>query len=113
MPPSTAVFRAAPSAGHLRVEVTNARGEVHPQARPAGAEPEALHPAGRGPLPAAALTDHWDCVPVDGGPVTRGNLNVDEVADSAPVGEGADVGADHVQRDRSPPFGVSPGDLNP
>lgn len=52
-----------PAAGRLRVEVTDARGEVHPQTPPADAEPEALRLGGRGLLLVAALADHWDTVP--------------------------------------------------
>ncbi|GED90093.1 hypothetical protein TNCT6_71780 [Streptomyces sp. 6-11-2] len=33
---------------------------------------------------------------VGGGPVTGGGLDVDEVADGAALGEGSDLGADHV-----------------
>jgi anti-sigma regulatory factor (Ser/Thr protein kinase) len=52
-----------PAAGRLRVEVTDARGELYPQGPPADAEPEALCPGGRGLALVAALADHWDCVP--------------------------------------------------
>ncbi|MGQ4373829.1 ATP-binding protein [Streptomyces sp. SAS_267] len=52
-----------PSAGRLRVEVTDARGDLHPQAPAAGAEPDPLRPGGRGLALVTALADHWDTVP--------------------------------------------------
>ncbi|MFE7712013.1 ATP-binding protein [Streptomyces sp. NPDC057486] len=65
-----------PAAGRLRVEVTDARGEVYPQPPPADAEPEALHSGGRGLLLVAALADHWDCVPhPPGGKTVRAELS--------------------------------------
>lgn len=65
-----------PVTGRLRVEVTDARGEVHPQPRTANAEPEALHLGGRGLLLVAALVDHWDCIPhPPGGKTVRAELS--------------------------------------
>ncbi|MBK3597083.1 MULTISPECIES: ATP-binding protein [Streptomyces] len=64
-----------PAAGRLRVEVTDARGETHPQPPPADTEPGAPHTGGRGLLLVAALTDHWDCVPhPPGGKTVRAEL---------------------------------------
>ena len=64
-----------PAAGRLRVEVTDARGEVYPQPAPADTEPEALHPGGRGLLLVAALADHWAAVPhPPGGKTVRAEL---------------------------------------
>ncbi|MFD4762772.1 ATP-binding protein [Streptomyces sp. NPDC058439] len=66
-----------PAAGRLRVEVTDARGEMHPQPPPAETEPEALHSRGRGLLLVAPLADHWDCVPhPPGGKTVRAELTV-------------------------------------
>jgi anti-sigma regulatory factor (Ser/Thr protein kinase) len=53
-----------PSAGCLRVEVTDARGDLHPRIPPAPAAPDALRPDGRGLSLVAALADHWDTVPL-------------------------------------------------
>ncbi|WP_432742963.1 ATP-binding protein [Streptomyces sp. JH002] len=53
----------APSAGCLRVEVTDARGDVFPQAPPVCATVDELLPSGRGLALVAALSDHWDAVP--------------------------------------------------
>lgn len=65
-----------PATGRLRVEVTDARGEAHPQPPAADAGPEALHTGGRGLLLVAALTDHWDCVPhPPGGKTVRAELS--------------------------------------
>ncbi|MGY0070455.1 ATP-binding protein [Streptomyces sp. QTS137] len=52
-----------PSAGLLRVEVSDARGDLHPHPLPADAESDALHTGGRGLTLVTALADHWDCVP--------------------------------------------------
>ncbi|WP_225830503.1 ATP-binding protein [Streptomyces sp. NK08204] len=57
----TLVF--APGAGRLRVEVSDARGDVYPWPLPAGAESDPLRPGGRGLALVAALADHWDTVP--------------------------------------------------
>ncbi|MDK0522851.1 ATP-binding protein [Streptomyces sp. ML-6] len=66
----------APEAGRLRVEVTDARGEVFPQPPPADTEPEALHSGGRGLLLVAVLADHWDYVPhPPGGKTVRAELS--------------------------------------
>jgi len=51
------------SAGRLRIEVTDARGDLRPLPRPATPTPDALVTAGRGLALVTALTDHWDCVP--------------------------------------------------
>ncbi|WP_331452422.1 ATP-binding protein [Streptomyces sp. SS162] len=62
-------------AGRLRVEVTDARGELHPRIATGTDEPEALHPGGRGLALVAALADHWDCVPYPpGGKTVRAVL---------------------------------------
>ncbi|MDQ0716935.1 anti-sigma regulatory factor (Ser/Thr protein kinase) [Streptomyces luteogriseus] len=50
-----------PLAGRLRVEVTDARGDLLPHIPPTDAD--ALHTCGRGLSLVAALADHWDCVP--------------------------------------------------
>jgi anti-sigma regulatory factor (Ser/Thr protein kinase) len=64
-----------PAAGRLRVEVTDARGDLYPQLPPADAEPDALRPGGRGLVLVAALSDHWDCVPYPpGGKTVRAFL---------------------------------------
>jgi len=52
-----------PSAGLLRVEVTDARGDLYPQIPAVDAEPDALRPGGRGLSLVTALADHWDTVP--------------------------------------------------
>ncbi|MET8563289.1 ATP-binding protein [Streptomyces flaveolus] len=52
-----------PPAGHLRVEVTDARGELYPQIATGAAGSDEPRPGGRGLMLVAALTDHWDCVP--------------------------------------------------
>lgn len=51
----------APPTGHLRIEVTDARGDRRPELPPH--EPASLGDGGRGLLLVAALADHWDCVP--------------------------------------------------
>ncbi|GAA3305555.1 ATP-binding protein [Streptomyces cinereospinus] len=52
-----------PAAGRLRVEVSDARGDLHPVPRPADAAPDPLPTGGRGLTLVTALADHWDCVP--------------------------------------------------
>ncbi|MEV5170257.1 ATP-binding protein [Streptomyces flaveolus] len=52
-----------PPARHLRVEVTDARGELYPQILTGAAGSDELRPGGRGLTLVAALADHWDCVP--------------------------------------------------
>ncbi|MFF8594372.1 ATP-binding protein [Streptomyces sp. NPDC015220] len=52
-----------PAAGRLRVEVSDARGDLHPWPAPADTEPGALRTGGRGLTLVTALADHWDCVP--------------------------------------------------
>ncbi|RZB15026.1 ATP-binding protein [Streptomyces sp. F001] len=69
----TLVFE--PSAGRLRAEVTDARGDFYPQILPAGAESDALRADGRGLSLVATLADHWDCVPYpSGGKTVRAEL---------------------------------------
>ncbi|MER6709427.1 ATP-binding protein [Streptomyces fumanus] len=50
-----------PAAGRLRVEVSDARGDLRPLS--SGAEADPLSTTGRGLSLVAALADHWDCVP--------------------------------------------------
>ncbi|MBO0914572.1 ATP-binding protein [Streptomyces laculatispora] len=50
----------APPAEHLRIEVTDARGDRRPELPPC--EPASLGDGGRGLLLVAALADQWDCV---------------------------------------------------
>ncbi|MEU2597209.1 ATP-binding protein [Streptomyces hirsutus] len=52
-----------PAAGRLRVEVTDARGDLWPWPAPAEDGPDALPLGGRGLALVTALADHWDCVP--------------------------------------------------
>ncbi|MFD5495850.1 ATP-binding protein [Streptomyces sp. NPDC001812] len=52
-----------PAAGRLRVEVSDARGDLGPRSLPAGTEPDPLSTTGRGLTLVTALADHWDCVP--------------------------------------------------
>ncbi|MGW3732972.1 ATP-binding protein [Streptomyces sp. NPDC005148] len=52
-----------PTAGRLRIEVSDARGDLYPQIVTGAAEAGALRPGGRGLALVAALTDHWDTVP--------------------------------------------------
>ncbi|WP_432057852.1 ATP-binding protein [Streptomyces sp. bgisy022] len=52
-----------PSAGCLRVEVSDARGDLHPLPRPTDAGSDPLSTTGRGLALVAALADRWDCVP--------------------------------------------------
>jgi anti-sigma regulatory factor (Ser/Thr protein kinase) len=62
-----------PSAGRLRVEVTDARGDLHPRIA-TGAD--ALRIGGRGLTLVTALADHWDCVPhPPGGKTVRAVLS--------------------------------------
>ncbi|WRZ89976.1 ATP-binding protein [Streptomyces sp. NBC_01007] len=53
----------APSAGRLRVEVTDPRGDVLLHIPPTDAEPDPLNPGGRGLSVVAAFADHWDTIP--------------------------------------------------
>ncbi|MFI6892879.1 ATP-binding protein [Streptomyces sp. NPDC050256] len=50
-----------PPTEHLRIEVTDARGDRRPELPPY--EPAPIGDGGRGLLLVAALADHWDCVP--------------------------------------------------
>ncbi|MEU7467235.1 ATP-binding protein [Streptomyces sp. NPDC044984] len=50
--------------GHVRVEVSDARGERLPEARDAGSQED----GGRGLLLVAALTEAWGTVPRPGAP---------------------------------------------
>jgi anti-sigma regulatory factor (Ser/Thr protein kinase) len=52
-----------PRAGRLRVEVSDARGELYPQITTGAAGPDVLRPGGRGLALVAALADRWDCIP--------------------------------------------------
>ncbi|NJP50331.1 ATP-binding protein [Streptomyces sp. SBST2-5] len=52
-----------PACGLLRVEVSDARGDLHPRLPAATGDPGALRTGGRGLTLIAALADHWDCVP--------------------------------------------------
>ncbi|MBO8185492.1 ATP-binding protein [Streptomyces spirodelae] len=52
-----------PAAARLRVEVTDARGELRPHLPPPETEPGALRTSGHGLSLVAALADHWDTVP--------------------------------------------------
>ena len=64
-----------PSAGRLRIEVTDARGDLWPRVSPADAEPDALCAGGRGLALVTALTDHWDTVAYPpGGKTVRAEL---------------------------------------
>ncbi|MBL3671256.1 ATP-binding protein [Streptomyces sp. M2CJ-2] len=47
-----------PSAGHLRIEVSDARGDLGPRSLPAGTEPDPLSTTGRGLTLVTALADH-------------------------------------------------------
>nr|WP_306416607.1 ATP-binding protein [Streptomyces sp. alain-838] len=51
----------APAAGRLRIEVSDARGDLRPLSRPTDTDP--LGTTGRGLTLVTALADHWDCVP--------------------------------------------------
>ncbi|MFJ9664987.1 ATP-binding protein [Streptomyces sp. NPDC101219] len=50
-----------PVAGRLRIEVSDARGDLRPLPRLADTDP--LGTTGRGLTLVTALADHWDCVP--------------------------------------------------
>ncbi|MFD7704370.1 ATP-binding protein [Streptomyces caelestis] len=52
-----------PAADRLRVEVSDARGDLHPQPRPTATASAPLLTGGRGPTLVTPLADHWDCVP--------------------------------------------------
>ncbi|MFJ2946144.1 ATP-binding protein [Streptomyces sp. NPDC087226] len=53
-----------PAAGHLRIEVSDARGDLSPRPRrPTDTAPDPLPTGGRGLTLVTALADHWDCVP--------------------------------------------------
>ncbi|WP_431989634.1 ATP-binding protein [Streptomyces albogriseolus] len=52
-----------PAAGRLRVEVSDARGDLRPLVFPAGTEVDPLSTSGRGLALVTALADRWDCVP--------------------------------------------------
>ncbi|MCL8014232.1 ATP-binding protein [Streptomyces sp. AS02] len=58
----TLAFDASP--GLLRIDVTDARGDRWPQARPVGAVSDAsLHISGRGLALVAAVADRWETLP--------------------------------------------------
>ncbi|MGW1802059.1 ATP-binding protein [Streptomyces sp. NPDC001984] len=64
-----------PSSGRLRVEVTDARGDLYPQIASRAAGPDPLRPGGRGLALVAPLVDHWDTVPYPpGGKTVRAEL---------------------------------------
>ncbi|MER6265977.1 ATP-binding protein [Streptomyces sp900105755] len=52
-----------PPAGRLRVEVSDARGDLYPQIVTDPTEADAFRTGGRGLALVTALADHWDCVP--------------------------------------------------
>ncbi|MFE1255760.1 ATP-binding protein [Streptomyces fungicidicus] len=52
-----------PTAGRLRIEVSDARGDFPPLPRPTDTTPDTLPTGGRGLTLVTALADHWDCVP--------------------------------------------------
>lgn len=53
-----------PAAGRLRIEVSDARGDLHPRIAADAAGPDdVLRTGGRGLTLVAALADHWDYVP--------------------------------------------------
>jgi anti-sigma regulatory factor (Ser/Thr protein kinase) len=52
-----------PSAGRLRVEVSDARGELYPHLPAADPEPDPLRPGGRGLALVTALSDSRETVP--------------------------------------------------
>ncbi|CAL9391013.1 ATP-binding protein [Streptomyces sp. enrichment culture] len=52
-----------PAAGRLRVEVSDARGDLRPLPRPTDAASDPLSTTGRGLALVTALADHWVCVP--------------------------------------------------
>ncbi|MGW2642329.1 ATP-binding protein [Streptomyces sp. NPDC001348] len=65
-----------PSAGRLRVEVTDARGDLRPRIATGTGDPDALPLGGRGLTLVAALADHWDFVPhPPGGKTVRAVLS--------------------------------------
>ncbi|MGV9639821.1 ATP-binding protein [Streptomyces sp. NPDC003333] len=51
------------AAGRLRVEVSDARGDLHPLPCPTATALDPLSTGGRGLTLVAALADHWECVP--------------------------------------------------
>ncbi|MFF3934179.1 ATP-binding protein [Streptomyces hirsutus] len=64
-----------PAADRLRVEVTDARGDLWPWPGQAEDGPGALPLGGRGLALVTALADHWDCVPCPpGGKTVRAVL---------------------------------------
>ncbi|MFJ9856206.1 ATP-binding protein [Streptomyces albogriseolus] len=52
-----------PAAGRLRIEVSDARGDLRPLPGPTDAASDPLSTTGRGLTLVTALADHWDCVP--------------------------------------------------
>ncbi|MFI8298600.1 ATP-binding protein [Streptomyces sp. JHA19] len=52
-----------PATGRLRVEVSDARGDLHPLPCPTATALDPLSTGGRGLTLVTALADHWDCVP--------------------------------------------------
>ncbi|MFC9953300.1 ATP-binding protein, partial [Streptomyces prasinus] len=47
----------------LRIEVSDARGDLRPLPRPTDTASDPLSTTGRGLTLVTALADHWDCVP--------------------------------------------------
>lgn len=69
----TLVFDAL--SGHVRVDVTDARGDRWPRTGPADSAPEELDAGGRGLSLVAALADRWETLPhPPGGKTVRAEL---------------------------------------
>ncbi|MCK1795656.1 ATP-binding protein [Streptomyces sp. XM4193] len=70
-------LRFTPPAGPLRIEVTDARGDLQPRPRPTPADTDEPASTGRGLALVTALTDHWDTVPhPPGGKTVRATLTL-------------------------------------
>lgn len=52
-----------PPASRLRLEVTDARGDLYPHISTGAATLDVFHPCGRGLSLVTAFADHWDCIP--------------------------------------------------
>ncbi|MFD5469958.1 ATP-binding protein [Streptomyces sp. NPDC127105] len=52
-----------PTVSRLRIEVSDARGDLPPRPLPANTEPDPLQTGGHGLALVAALADHWDMTP--------------------------------------------------
>ncbi|MEU5520892.1 ATP-binding protein [Streptomyces sp. NPDC047860] len=93
-----------PAAGRLRIEVSDARGDLRPLPLPAATEVDPLSTTGRGLTLVTALANHWDCVPYPPSGKTvraelsdatwpdRRRLRVAGSAERASVGLRADAG---------------------